>query len=253
MKVEYDFKRLPLRKLLEEFFKIIDPTAINKQGNDIGSQYRTGVYYIDEDDEKIIKEVLTKIQKRYNKKIVTEVEALSSFWTGEEYHQRYLDKNPNGYCHVDLSQLPPEEDIFKSEIKKLSPLEYYVTQNNGTEAPFSGEYNENYEKGLYVDIVSGEVLFSSEDKFDSNCGWPSFLKAISDSAILKNIDTSHNMIRTEVKSKISNSHLGHVFDDGPIKLGSKRFCINSSALRFIPYEKLEEEGYGEYTKLFNKK
>lgn len=129
---------------------------------------------------------------------------------------------------------------------KLTPLQYEVTQNDATEPPFSGEYDDFYEKGLYVDVVSGEPLFSSKDKYDAGCGWPAFSKAISE--LDEIIDTKYNMIRTEVRSKEANSHLGHLFDDGPRELGGMRYCINSAALRFIPEDKMDEEGYGLYKK-----
>lgn len=143
---------------------------------------------------------------------------------------------------------PPEEQIKE----KLSDLEYQVTQKDGTERPFTHEFNQNYEDGIYVDIVSGEPLFSSKDKFDSGCGWPSFTGPIEEKYILEQKDTSHGRIRTEVRSKHADSHLGHVFEDGPVDRGGLRYCINGSALRFIRKEDMEKEGYGEYLILFNK-
>ena len=140
---------------------------------------------------------------------------------------------------------------FKEEIKKkLNGLSYAVTQENATEKPFTSPYNSNYADGIYVDIVTGEPLFSSKDKFNSGCGWPSFTKPIDEDYIIENEDNSYNMERTEVRSSIADSHLGHVFDDGPPEKGGKRYCINGAALKFIPLEEMEKEGYKEYTKIF---
>lgn len=149
-----------------------------------------------------------------------------------------------------------KENWDKNKVKslnlkdKLTPMQYEVTQNDKTEPPFQNEYWDNHEEGIYVDIVSGEPLFSSKDKFDSGCGWPSFAKPLKDTSLSKKTDLSHNMYRTEVRSTNSNSHLGHVFDDGPKDKGGLRYCINSASLRFIPKEKMEAEGYGEYLRLF---
>jgi methionine-R-sulfoxide reductase len=136
--------------------------------------------------------------------------------------------------------------------KRLTPIQYEVTQNNGTEPPFRNEFWNHKEEGIYVDIVSGEALFSSFDKFDSGCGWPSFTKPLKEDNVNEHVDTTHNMIRTEVRSKTADSHLGHVFEDGPIEKGGLRYCINSAALRFIRKEDLEKEGYGDYLEIFQK-
>lgn len=287
VKVDYDPNIISLKGLLEKFFKIIDPTTLNQQGNDIGKQYRTGIYYStdesesSENDLSIINNVLGEEQlkqKEFNKAVVTEVKPLESFYDAEEYHQKYLEKNPRGYCHIDLSKLPEDileiestsseliddydiegcgyEDFSEEEkerkLKELSPIEYDVTQNNATEAPGTGKYNNFVEEGIYVDVVSGEPLFTSIDKFDSGCGWPSFTKPIDEDIMSESKDTSHGMVRTELKSKIAKSHLGHVFDDGPSERGGKRYCINSASLRFIPASDMEKEGYGEYSYLFKK-
>ncbi len=140
----------------------------------------------------------------------------------------------------------------KKDLKnKLTDISYRVTQENATERPFSSPYDDFYEEGIYVDIVSGKALFSSLDKYDAGCGWPSFTKVIDEAEIKEEIDLSHGMVRKEVRSKSADSHLGHVFPDGPRDKGGLRFCINGASLRFIPKEKMEEEGYGEYLKLFN--
>jgi peptide-methionine (R)-S-oxide reductase len=135
-------------------------------------------------------------------------------------------------------------------ISRLSPEQYEVTQNNGTERPFQNRYWDNKEPGLYVDVVSGEPLFTSMDKFDSACGWPSFTKPVEAENVVENRDTTHGMIRTEVRSSSADSHLGHVFPDGPREAGGLRYCINSASLRFIPVDQLESEGYGSYRVLF---
>lgn len=142
--------------------------------------------------------------------------------------------------------------MSEKELKdRIGEMAYYVTQKNGTEPPFTGEYNRHFEKGIYVDVVSGEPLFSSKDKFNSGCGWPAFAKPIRESAVTEQTDTSFGMIRKEVRSGKADSHLGHVFPDGPQSLGGLRYCINSAALRFIPYDKMKDEGYGDYMDLIN--
>ncbi|MBN2540597.1 MAG: peptide-methionine (R)-S-oxide reductase MsrB [Bacilli bacterium] len=138
---------------------------------------------------------------------------------------------------------------YDDKIKALSNLQFRVTQENGTEPPYQNQYDQEFRKGIYVDIVSGKVLFTSNEKFESGCGWPSFTNPVTDNEIIRKKDFSHGMIRTEVRSRDANSHLGHVFNDGPN--GSLRYCINSASLKFIPYEELDEMGYGEYKKLFS--
>ena len=254
--VLYDPERVDLEKLLSYYFKIIDPTSLNKQGNDRGTQYRTGIYYTDEKDRAVIDKVMSKEQKRYDDKIVTEVEPLKNFGLAEEYHQDYLEKNPNGYCHVEFDSLenqkvpslidpakypkPSAEEIKK----KLTKEQYEVTQGSDTERAFSNEYWDTYEPGIYVDVVTGEPLFASEDKYDSMCGWPSFTKPIDPAVIVEREDNKYNMVRTEVRSRTGDSHLGHVFDDGPKDKGGLRYCINSAAIKFIPKEDMKKEGYG---------
>lgn len=247
----YDENVIKLNEILDYYFNIIDPTSINRQGNDTGLQYRTGIYYKDENDLFIIKDRLAIEQLKYNKKIVVEVNKINNYVKAEDYHQKYLKKNPNGYCHIDLQSMPINQNKYikpsEEEVKqKLTDIQYEVTQNNATEKPFENEYWNHFEKGIYVDVVTGEPLFLSSDKFNSNCGWPSFTKPLGKEIIDTKKDYSLNMKREEVRSKIGNSHLGHVFKDGPLLKGGLRYCINSASLRFIPLSEMDEEGYGQY-------
>ena len=259
VKVTYNPDEISLKTLLKYYLRVVDPTSLNKQGNDRGTQYRSGVYYTDEADKQIIEEVLKKEQDNYQAPIVVEVLPLKQFFKAEEYHQDYLKKNPTGYCHIDLNKASEpiiDEDKYKKpsdeELKtKLSDTQYNVALKNDTERAFSNEYWDNFEKGIYVDITSGEPLFSSTDKFSSGCGWPSFSKPISKDLINYLDDNSFNMHRTEVRSRSADIHLGHVFNDGPKESGGLRYCINSASLRFIPYEKMDEEGYGYLKGLFD--
>lgn len=252
VQVKYDSNKINLETLLKYYFKVIDPTSINKQGNDRGKQYRTGIYYVQKKDRDIIEKEWKQQQQRYKQKIVVEVAALSNFYRAEEYHQDYLKKNPNGYCHIDLSKA---DDIMidskkypklpEKELKrKLNEKQYKITQLGDTERAFQNDYWNFFEDGIYVDITTGEPLFSSKDKYASQCGWPSFTKPIVPEVVKYQKDISFNMIRTEVKSRSGNAHLGHVFDDGPKDRGGKRYCINSAALRFIPLREMEAKGYG---------
>ncbi|MCI7485076.1 MAG: peptide-methionine (R)-S-oxide reductase MsrB [Helicobacter sp.] len=257
VKVLYDHLKMPLTRLLEKFFKAIDPISTNKQGNDVGRQYRSGIYYPpDSDVYTTAKEALDNLQSRYQQKIKIELFVLQNYVRAEEYHQNYLEKNPYGYCHIDLQNVG---EIIQSDYPKpdsqylratLTPLQYDVTQESATEMAFDNEYWDNHEHGIYVDRVSGEPLFSSYDKYDSGSGWPSFVRPISPEVVRTKEDFSLNMSRIEVLSRASNSHLGHVFDDGP--RGGLRYCINSASLRFIPLEAMKKEGYGFLLKLFER-
>lgn len=248
----YDKDVISLDEILRHFIRVIDPTSINRQGNDIGTQYRSGIYYTDLKSGEEAISFIKNITKFYEKPIAVEVEPLRNYILAENYHQKYLEKNPSGYCHIDLNlaQIPLEKIYTQSsddEIRKnLSEISYKVTQENATEMPFSSDLNDFYEKGIYVDIVSKEPLFSSSDKFDAGCGWPSFSKPISN--LQEKKDFSHGMIRVEVRSKFANSHLGHVFNDGPKDKGGLRYCINGASLEFIPLDEMEEKGYKDYIK-----
>lgn len=257
VKVVYDDSIISLPFLLNLYYNVINPTSINRQGNDIGSQYRTGIYFTENQDEAVIKESIADLQKKYTKKIVVEVKPLSNYYKAEEYHQKYLDKNPNGYCHIGIDQFEKAKSARMDQtkyIKKteaelrdtLTDVQYAVTQNNATEPPFQNEYFNLFEPGIYVDITTGEPLFTARDKFESGCGWPSFSKPIAEEFVQNKTDFSHGMIRTEVRSKTGDAHLGHVFHDGPRKMGGLRYCINSASLRFIPIEDMEKEGYAEF-------
>lgn len=252
--IVFDSNVITLNFLLDLYYDIIDPTTINKQGNDVGKQYRTGIYYTDKSYEKIIFDSIKKLQEKYTKKIVIEVEKLQLFYRAEEYHQKYLKKNPDGYCHIDKNKFKEVSKIKvdkykykeadKEDINKLNKIQYNVTQKNHTEAPFENEYFNNFKNGIYVDIVTGEPLFLSTDKFESGCGWPSFSKPIDKNVISEKEDKSFFMRRTEIRSRVGDSHLGHVFNDGPRDKGGKRYCINSASLKFIPKEEMLEKGYG---------
>lgn len=252
--VLYDRHMVTLEELLEQFYTIIDPISKNRQGNDIGTQYRTGIYYTDpKDAEKIIRS-LDKLQDTCNQPVAIEHCSLENFYSAETCHQDYLDKHPDGYCHIPRSKFERKDAKAvrfsvpdKQELKQmLTPEQYAVTQENATERPYRNAYWDTFEKGIYVDVVSGEPLFASTDKFVSGCGWPSFTKPISKALLKEKSDVSAGMHRTEVRSSLSDAHLGHVFEDGPQHYGGMRYCINSAALRFIPLHEMEEQGYGDY-------
>ncbi len=254
--VRYDPERVDLEKLLSHYFTIIDPTLLNQQGNDRGEQYRTGVYYQDEADRAIIEQAIAAEKDKYDEPIVTEVEPLDHYYLAEEYHQDYLEKNPDGYCHVEFDSLEDQEvsglidpamypKPSNEELReKLTDIQYSVTQEDDTEPAFSNEYWDNYDPGIYVDITTGEPLFSSADQYDSKTGWPSFTKPIEPGVVTEHKDRSFFVTRTEIRSRSGDSHLGHVFDDGPEDKGGLRYCMNSASLLFIPQDELEEKGYG---------
>ncbi len=260
VKVTYDPGLVSLDALLLAYFYVVDPTVENRQGNDVGSQYQTGVYYTDDASKETV-ERIAALERGRREKFAVEIGPLVNFFPAEEYHQDYLDKNPNGYCHIPRAEIElfSQMKIDPGDYKKpaaeairdrLTDEQYRVTQEGATESPFRNEFWDQFEKGIYVDVVTGEPLFSSADKFESGCGWPAFSKPIEEPAVVELPDDSHGMHRTEVRSRAGNSHLGHVFTGDRESPNGVRYCINSASLRFIPYEKMEQEGYGKLLNLF---
>jgi peptide methionine sulfoxide reductase msrA/msrB len=274
VKVTYDADKTDLDTILKYYFRVVDPTSVNKQGNDRGVQYRSGIYYTDQEDKAVIDAALKRVQAQYKQKVVVEHEALDNFYLAEMYHQDYLAKNPNGYCHIDLSladdkpegtartklaavstvaeTLDPKRyaNFDKNALKNtLTKAQYDITQGAATERAFSHEYDNLFAPGIYVDVVSGEPLFLSTDKYQSGCGWPSFTKPIDMQVITQHEDKAFNMVRTEIRSRVADSHLGHVFPDGPKDRGGLRYCINGGALQFIPVSAMPQSGYAPLVKL----
>ena len=260
VRVEYDPQKVSLDALLLAYFYVIDPTVQNRQGNDVGSQYQTGVYYTNDQSKETV-ERIAALEAGREKDFAVEIGPLQTFYPAEEYHQDYLDKNPIGYCHIPTAEIElfsslvidpgdyqrPAKDVIKQQ---LEDNQYKVTQENATERPFQNEYWDSYERGIYVDIVTGEPLFSSLDKYESDCGWPAFSKPIEEPVVVEKEDDSHGMKRTEVRSRVGDSHLGHVFTGDGESPNGVRYCINSAALRFIPIDQMETEGYGYLLELF---
>lgn len=258
VEIEYDENRINLAELLERFLYLIDPYSINKQGEDEGRQYRTGIYYLDDYSKNCANLTIKYFEKAHNnKKVSVEVLPLKHFIDAEDYHQDYLDKNPNGYCHINLQTAYDPiwkfDKLSKEEIEKLnlSKADYDILINKDTEMPFTSELLNQNEDGLYVDKISKQPLFISDDKFDAGCGWPSFSKPIISSTLMYQDDYSiKNRKRVEVLSNGQESHLGHVFNDGPQNMGGLRYCINGASLTFIPLKQLNNTIYERFIPYF---
>lgn len=271
VEVYYDSSIVSYEKLLEVFWKHINPIDEEGQFVDRGYQYTSAIYYTNSTQKQLAETSKQKISQYFNESIATEILPVTAFYKAEKYHQNYYKKNSLQYKFyryksgrdqfIDENWKGVDLNISKNNIENksqefngvpisdLSETQYFVTQKNGTEEPFNNEYWDNEKEGIYVDIISGEPLFSSKDKFKSGTGWPSFTKPLSEDAIKRVTDRGFFTTRVEVRGKVSDAHLGHVFNDGPQPTGL-RYCMNSAALKFIPKEELKEKGYDEYLEEF---
>ncbi|CDO02094.1 peptide methionine sulfoxide reductase MsrA/MsrB [Oceanobacillus picturae] len=260
IEITFDPEVMPYEQLLRTFWQQIDPTDAGGQFNDRGESYQTAIFYHNEQQRQQAEQSKKELEQsgKFSKPIVTPILPAKPFYLAEENHQDYYKKQSfhyrlykKGSGREDFIKNTWKKAIDKEELKqKLTPIQYHVTQENGTERPFQNDYWDNEEEGIYVDVITGEPLFSSKDKYDAGCGWPSFTKPIDKNQVEEKTDTTHGMRRTEIRSKDSDSHLGHVFEDGPMEAGGLRYCMNSAAMRFVPVSKMDEEGYKKFLYLF---
>ena len=232
-----------LKELLGRYFDYLAFTGVSWQATGFGSQYRHAIFCVDEDQLSEVHAAIEQARAELGAHAEVLVEPLRNFFPAEDRHQAHPKKRPATCAPDGCAQCALPKEELRQRIGELS---YRVTQEGATERAFTGQYDDFFERGIYVDVVSGEPLFASSDKFDAGCGWPAFSRPIDAKAVTERTDLSHFMVRREVRSSQASSHLGHVFADGPAERGGLRYCINSAALRFVPYERMDAEGYGDY-------